>query len=139
MAQLIRFGIIGLMTTFVHLSIFVAAIEYAELSGSISNLIAFSAAVIVSFFGHYFYSFKDQLGDTNDARGLIHMPAFLKFCLVSTGGFLLNSLIAWSIVDSLNMDYWIAVIMMMTVTPITIFLLSKYWVFRQTAVAETQR
>ncbi len=67
------------------------------------------------------------------------MPAFLKFCLVSTGAFLLNYLIAWSIVDSLKMDYWIAVTMMVTVTPITIFLLSKYWVFKLAVVAETKR
>jgi len=134
--QLIRFGIVGLIATIIHVIIFVILIEFADWSGSASNLTAFFVAFFFSYFGHYFYSFKDRFVVTTTKKDVLYMPTFLKFCTVSAGGFFINALIAWGVVDSLQLDYWIAVVMMLTVTPITVFLFSKNWVFRQTAVAK---
>lgn len=117
--QIIRFAAVGLCATAVHTLIFTALVG-AGLSGILSNLLSFSVAWCVSFFGHARFTFE-----VSDIR----FDQSRRFLATSVIGLISNSIIAFLIVDYLVLNPWIAVLLMITVTPVMVFVLLKTWVF----------
>lgn len=117
--QIIRFAAVGLCATAVHTLIFTALVG-AGLSGILSNLLSFSVAWCVSFFGHSRFTFE-----VSDIR----FDQSRRFLATSVIGLISNSIIAFLIVDYLVLNPWIAVLLMITVTPVMVFVLLKTWVF----------
>lgn len=117
--QIIRFAAVGLCATAVHTLIFTALVGIG-LSGILSNLLSFSVAWCVSFFGHARFTFE-----VSDIR----FDQSRRFLATSVIGLISNSIIAFLIVDYLLLNPWIAVLLMITVTPIMVFILLKTWVF----------
>lgn len=117
--QFARFAVVGLCATVVHVLIFTGLVG-AGLSGIISNLLSFAIAWGVSFIGHAKFTFQVSNIRFDQSR---------RFLITSVIGLLSNSIIAFSIVDYLDLNAWIAVVLMVTVTPVLVFILLKTWVF----------
>ena len=98
-----------------------------------ANLVAFSLAVIFSFFGHSKYTFRirrtpdaaTQSGDSHTRYG-----AFAKFSLTAILGLMLNTAIAFVIVDYLGYPYFWALPLVLVLVPVITFLISRNWAFR---------
>jgi putative flippase GtrA len=118
--QYIRFAGVGAAATAVHVALFAALIELLQISALVANLAAFGAALLLSFVGHCRWTFRLRES---------HWPALRRFTVVAVLGLGLNSAIAYGIADRLGWHYACAVALMVTVTPVTLFLLSRRWAF----------
>jgi putative flippase GtrA len=118
--QYARFAGVGAVATAVHVILFAALIELLQISALLANLAAFGAALLLSFTGHCRWTFRLRHG---------HWSALRRFSVVAVLGLGLNSALAYAIADRLAWHYACAVVPMVTVTPVTLFLLSRYWAF----------
>lgn len=120
--QLIKFGIVGGMTTASHAGLFIFIME-TRIAGALqANFIAFSVAFLVSFLGQYHWTFRNS-SDTHWAKKMA------KFMIVALLGLGLNTAAVFIIVDKLVLPYMYAVLVMITVVPIVTFLVNKKWAF----------
>jgi putative flippase GtrA len=124
--QYARFGTIGLAAAATHVLIFVAVIELAGVAPLAANFIAFSVAVLVSFYGHLRWTFRGQSEGGGRQR---QRTALLRFALVALTGLALNSLAVHVVVDVLAWPYQYAIVLMLSVVPLVVFALSKFWAF----------
>ncbi len=114
-----RFGLVGLTATGVHVAVFTALLELTDSAGWLANLPAFSLAVVVSYLGHFYWTFPGS------DRG-----SFPRFVATAIFGLTLNTLAAFVIVDLLDLPYIWAIAVMVLVVPVLVFLLAKFWAFR---------
>jgi putative flippase GtrA len=113
---LVRFGIVGGFATLTH--VLVAWLLLAAFPGSsvfLINLMAFSVAFLVSFFGHRHFTFC-----TTGSLGRFLVAALLgvavnNSCLLAMSGFGFHGLAA--------------IILAAVLSPLVVFTLSKYWAF----------
>jgi putative flippase GtrA len=126
--QGLRFGAVGGLSTFTHVFFFMLGIEWLGLWPLWSNLLAFGVAVIVSFSGHFYWTFRVQT-ESRTARAVPARAAFLRFLAVALTGLVLNSLAVYAVVNVLGLPYAYAIVLMLTAVPASTFMLSKFWAF----------
>jgi putative flippase GtrA len=125
LVQGLKFGIVGGLATAVHLALFVLFIELAGMQPFWANFPAFAVAVVVSFTGHFLWTFRRR-----DREGAKHWtPALVKFAATAILGLLLNLLIVHGVVDVFALSYGYAAVLMATLTPTVVFTVSKFWAF----------
>ena len=120
--QYVRFAGVGGAATAVHVVLFGALIELLQSSAVMANLAAFGAALLLSFVGHCRWTFRHR-GRRRSALG--------RFTVVAGVGLGLNSAIAYEIADRLGWHYACAILLMVTVTPVALFLMSRFWAFAE--------
>lgn len=115
-----RYSFVGCITTCIYfLSVFVL-VELFSYDPVIGSAIAFFIMTIVSFFLNVRYTFASSV--TNQK--------LLRFFMVSAVGFILNFVIMFLIVHSLNFHYLIGEFVTILIIPIVNFLLNNYWTFQ---------
>lgn len=124
--QYARFGTIGLAAAAVHVLTFTALIELADLAPVAANFVAFAIAVLVSFFGHFQWTFRAQTAGGGRHR---QRTALSRFIIVALIGLALNSLAVYGVVNLLAWPYPYAIVLMLSVVPLVVFALSKFWAF----------
>lgn len=117
--QLIKFIISGFAATLVHGVIFIYAVK-VDIPPLVSNTFAYILALIVSFLIQSKWVFNVTM---------IEKIYLLKFGITSIIGFLLNTLIVFIAMNFFNKSEYITIVIMVTITPIVIFILNKFWVF----------
>jgi putative flippase GtrA len=126
--QYLRFGTVGAAATAVHVAVFVGLIELAGAPPLLANAIAFGLAVLISFGGHFHWTFAPR---TPRATG-IGRPArlaLIRFFVVALIGLTLNSLAVYLVVNVLALPYGLAIVLMVTVGQAAVFTLSRLWAF----------
>jgi putative flippase GtrA len=121
LAQLVSFGVVGLLATAVHAIVFVLCVEVARLSPLAANFAAFAVAVSVSYVGNYRWTFA--------ARASV--GSFARFLITSLIGLAINTTAVWVVSDLLRVSYLYALLAILFVAPVAVFLLSRYWAFRK--------
>jgi putative flippase GtrA len=127
--QYAKFGVIGLSATAVHVSVFSAVMELFAIAAWQANILAFTVAIIVSFLGHFHWTFRSDETDTEERRRQRNR-SFPKFVFTASVGFTLNLLAAYVLVDVLGKPYVYAVLIMIFGVPPIVFALAKFWAFR---------
>ncbi|HEX5078773.1 MAG TPA: GtrA family protein [Geminicoccaceae bacterium] len=129
--QYARFGTIGLGATATNALLFVMLVELAGLAPLLANAVAFCVAVLVSFHGHFHWTFPraaarpaERADDRRQRRA-----ALARFVVVALIGLALNSLAIWAVVDLMALPYAYALIVMVVVVPPLLFILNKRWAF----------
>jgi putative flippase GtrA len=124
--QYARFGGVGMAATATHAVMFMVFIELVGLAPLVANFAAFGIAVLVSFLGHFHWTFRNETAghDWQQQR-----TAFVKFALVALAGLTLNSLAVILVVNLLALPYQYALILMVCIVPLLVFALSKFWAF----------
>ena len=84
---------------------------------------SFLVAEIFGFFLHSAWSFRGH--GSRDSSGKQH----LKFLVVQGFGLALNALFTWIVTGLLHQQPWVALIPVVTITPIATFALNRQWVF----------
>jgi putative flippase GtrA len=118
--QGLRFGMVGLWATAVYV---VAALlaHRAGASSSLANVLAYAIGTVVSFLGHFYWTFRKSTG---------HGRALLRFLVVSGCGFLLSAVIMHLVAETLRAPFWLALTAIIAVVPFVSWLLGRYWAFR---------
>lgn len=127
--QYIKFGLIGVLATVVHIGLFITLIEWFQMWEILANLIAYCTAVVVSFLGNSLWTFKAQRY-AREKTVSVFRSQLIRFWITSLVGLLLNTIIIFVVIDIWQSPYYYAVALMVTLTPILIFVISKLWVFR---------
>ncbi len=118
--QMIRFGLVGTLATFVHMVIGSLLIA-SGWNPLYANLIAFATAFLVSFVGHLGYSFADQ--DANPAR------AFQRFAVVALIGFACNEALLLGLTTQGVFSNTVALWVSTGFAALFTFALSRRWAF----------
>lgn len=124
---LMKFGGVGLCATLVHVSVFSALIELFGVSPLSANVLAFCFAFVVSFLGHFYWTFAQD-----DENRRYFGAAFARFVIVALLGLGLNSLVVFTVDVMLGWPYLFAVLGMIFGVPPILFILSRYWAFFRT-------
>ncbi|AGH49380.1 MULTISPECIES: GtrA family protein [Sphingomonadales] len=123
LAQFFRYALTGGLASFVHLGLYWSLAELAGVAPMVSNLLGFSAAVVVGYVIHSHWSFRGHGRRGNLAR------TGGRFIAVSLVGLALNSFWVWLFVERLGGPTWWPMPFMVTATPLLVFWLNRRWVF----------
>ena len=116
-----KFGLVGLFST---LTYYFTAIYLREvlfgLTVNVTNLLAYCIAMIVSYVGHYFWTYKAQSN---------HGVTITKYIISALLGSALNSAIIYICMRSF-MPYKLAMVVAIVLVPAVAYVINKKWVFR---------
>ena len=121
-----RFGVVGVGATLTHAITLVLCVELLAVPVLAANVVAFISALPVSYFGHQRWTFEA------DSEHGAQAP---KFIATAVGGFLVNEAVLWVVHHALGFDYRIGAFVAIGTSAVTVFLLSKLWVFRQSVAS----
>lgn len=115
--ELIRFVIVGGMSTVVDLVVTTVLVFTTALNANFITTIAFLTAFLVSFFGHRYFTFKRK-------------GSILSFFALAVSTLILRNIFVWFMLHILNLsNYPALIIAMVLVTGITYFVV-KFKVFK---------
>lgn len=120
--QCLRFGVVGALATAIHLGLFALLIELLDMRPFWANFPAFAVALIVGFVGHRLWTFRCKGTEQNWSS------AFPKFAGTALFGLALNSSIV-SGIEAAGLGYGYSMVLMATLTPGAVFVISKFWAF----------
>ncbi len=120
--QIRRFGVIGLLATAIHITVAYFAERLGSLSPQLANLSGFSAAFLVSYFGHMQYTFQPQ--GSSDRY-------FRRFLILSIISFLISSYLVFALTVELGVDFMWALASVAVIVPSSNFIVAKFWAFTE--------
>lgn len=118
---LIKFAITGGVTTVAHVVSGLAAHHFLGLDPFTANLVAFFVGFLVGYFGHKTFSFNSP------SKIQQSMP---RFFLLTIANLVLNQTIVVIVSIWLGYPYWLSLAIMVVTVPMSTYLLSRFWVFR---------
>jgi putative flippase GtrA len=119
--QLGWFFVVGCAAAGTHWVCAVASVVIFDIRPALANFIGWSIAVIVSFFGHYFFTFRHQKKTL--------LPAIRRFLAISVFGFSINELTFMYFLRHTGIPYyWLLAIILVAIAVLT-FVFSRYWAF----------
>ena len=118
-----KFGAVGIAATLSHALAFILILRLLGWTEQASNLAAFIIAFLLSWSGHYFWTFQKNGAQTIGQT----MP---RFFVVALSGYALNALFVFVVITKLAQPDFYVLPLMIFITPLMTFLLSRYWAFR---------
>jgi putative flippase GtrA len=117
-----RFGLVGIAATLIHVTAAGLLIKQANAPALAANAFAFCCAFLVSFTGHYFWSFS---------KPGLWRRALWRFFLIAAGGFILNNVLLLSLLETGWFSPLVSTVTSIFIIPLFSFLGSRYWGFRR--------
>ena len=119
--QLSRFGVVGVIATGVHGFSLYLLVESILLTPLVANSFAFLLAVVVSYVGHYRWTFNANSK---------HVHTFAKFFILALSGFILNALIMEVTANVMGLHYLIGFAIIVLTVPAATYVIGRRWVFQ---------
>lgn len=119
LAQLLRFGLVGLLATAVHAAAYGVAVSRAAVPPLLANPLAFVAAFVISFVGHHRWTFAGHGAE-------YAIPRFFATALL---GLAVNQFMVWLLVERLGLPPLSALFSIVLLVPALVFIASRYWAF----------
>jgi putative flippase GtrA len=118
----VRFGIVGVAATLIHVAIFSMLVELFRIAPVLASVPAFLIAMLVSYRVNHSWTYG--------ARGShgVYLP---RYAVISTLGLGLNMVIIYLIVNILGYWYGTALALVVTVVPAATYLLNRHWSFEK--------
>ncbi len=118
--ELVAFGVVGVMAALVHFAVVAATVPFG-VAPLLANVLGFLAAFAVSFLGHGGWTFP--------AEGRPVAAALKRFAVVAVSGFALNEsayavLLRWT-----DLDYRVALFVVLVGVAGLTWLAGRYWAF----------
>jgi len=127
--QLLRFGLVGALATLVHMLIG-ATLIHSGWPALGANPVSFVIAFVVSFMGHYGFSFSDQEADI--------VTSLKRFSIVACGGFIVNEALLALLIWSGAVPQIFALIFSTGAAAIGSFFASRNWAFQKSSTDRDQ-
>ncbi len=118
--QASRFFVVGLLAMATHFAIFSLLIRH-NMAPLVANVLAFLGAFQVSFWGHFYWSFRGMQASRRSAM--------VKFFAVATGSFLINEAMLATLLRWTALSSQIALLITLFTVALMTFLLSRFWAF----------
>lgn len=126
----VRFGIVGVASTFIHVAIFSLLVELFAVAPVVASAPAFFTAMFASYGVNHRWTFGAQ------GSHHIHLPRYAVVALIGLG---LNVLITYVVVNLLGYWYGLALAFVVSVVPVATFLLNRNWAFKITSASAKLR
>ena len=123
--QIARFGLVGGLATLVHVGVFLSLADKIGFHPQMANLLAWLTAFVVSFLGHFLWTFQENPDGTQRRAA----DALVRFLGVSLLGLGLNSGIVMVMVGIIGASNAMAAVLMATLVPALLFAINRYWAF----------
>lgn len=123
--QLTKFGAVGVLASLTHALIFHLLYTTVTNSHLIANVFAFLVAFVVSYAGHFHWTFR---GESQLIRS--QGAAFFRFFRTALIGLAINLFFAQATISWLGLHHYVYLTCLFFVTPIVVFLLTKFWVMK---------
>jgi len=121
MIPVFRFGVVGVLNTLIHFSIFYLLLNIAAWHYLVASLAGFVLAVMNSYVLNKYWTFA--------ARGNGVGREFLRFVLVSVLALIFNLLCLMTMIDGFDVAPLVAQIVAIALTLLLNFSANKKWVF----------
>jgi len=121
--QLAVFGVVGVTATLTHYFVALFSHEIGRVDLYIANLFGYVSAVMVSYFGHSLFTFRQSL----------KLNIFFRFAITSVTTFLVSELILLFLESGLKLPHRVSLGVVVCTIPVITFIISKFWVFRPPA------
>lgn len=121
-AQIIKFAVAGAVGAGIEISLFILLVDFMNLYYLTANLFAISVAIIVN----YIISLKWVFDPGRYSRGL----EFAIFLVVSFFALLLNQLLMWCMVESLELSTTMSKVLAIGMVAVFNFIAKKFFVFK---------
>lgn len=118
--EIFAFGVVGITAFLVHFTV-VAVTVPLGVAPLVANVLGFLAAFAVSFVGHRRWSFP--------AEGRPVAPALRRFAVVAVSGFALNESAYAVLLRSTQLDYRVALFIVLVAVAGLTWLAGRYWAF----------
>lgn len=115
--ELIRFVIVGGMSTVVDLVVTTVLVFTTALNANFITTIAFLIAFLVSFFGHRYFTFKRK-------------GSILSFFALAVSTLILRNIFVWFMLHILNLSNYPALIIAMVLVTVITYFVAKFKVFK---------
>lgn len=119
--QFLRFGIVGALATLVHIVIG-ATLIHSGWPALWANAMSFLIAFMISFMGHFGFSFVDLAGDL--------LTSLKRFSAVAVCGFAFNETLLALLLRLSDVSPIAALTLTTALTAIGTFIFSRNWAFR---------
>ena len=116
-----RFALVGMLATTVHISIAWLLIVHAGFYPVTANFLAFLCAFMLSFSGHYYWTFYSRVDRTQALR---------RFFVISGTALIVNNIVLVSLLSADFIAPVLATICAVFIIPFFTYILSRLWVFR---------
>lgn len=116
--QIMRFGVVGVISFLVDYGILYVLTEKANIYYLVSAGISFTVSVIINYLLSMSWVFK-----SNNKRG--KKEEFILFVIMSLGGLLLNQIMMYVFVDHMNVYYMLAKIVATAIVMVYNFISRK--------------
>nr|WP_321445495.1 glycosyltransferase family 39 protein [uncultured Cohaesibacter sp.] len=122
---LMRFGIVGVGATLVHMSVAAGLVHFALANVFIANLAAYMTAFLVAFTGHFLWTFQ---------KGAPLKQAIWRYFVISLSAFGANNLVLLGLVESGLVSKVTSVIIAAAIVPAISYVASRLWGFKEAPV-----
>jgi putative flippase GtrA len=116
-AQIVKYGLLGVIATFIHLLSAWTIIYFLSSAVFISNIIAFFIAFSFSYIAQTLYVFNSKF----------HILKFAKFFTVQFGTFLFSYLVSNIVVIQSS---YLHTLIIVAIMPLITFTIHKFWTFK---------
>ena len=122
LGQLVRFGIVGGLSTLVYAAVYWPLATYA-IHPVAASVAGFLVAVVFGYFFHSRWSFKGH-----GAEGGVGTQS--RFLAVQAAGMVMNAGFTWVCTGPLHQPTWVPLLPVICITPLVTFVLNRYLVFK---------
>lgn len=127
-AQLARFGVVGIAAMAVHWLV-VAALVPLGAAPLVANIVAFAVAFNVSYTGHRHWTFARPADAAPGTAAAPQATPFKRFLGVALLSFVLNETLYYALLRQ-GIEYRLALFVVLVAVAVLTFVLSRYWAFR---------
>lgn len=120
--QLVRYGINGAIVTALYTAVFVGVDSLTRAPLQLCNLAGYGAAVLLGYFLHSRVTFRNH---GQRGRG-----SQFRFLVASLPSLFLNGFWTWLLGTHLHLAHWTVQLPIWFVTPLLVFAIQRWWVFR---------
>jgi putative flippase GtrA len=121
LGRILRFGMVGFAATATHATMALFLVEGKGLDPLWANFFSFLLAAVVSFLGHYHWTF---------AALNPYATAFPRFFTIALLGLGLNQAIMFCTVSVLTLNYRLGLALVVVLVPGLTFLANRFWTFQ---------
>ncbi|WP_095588807.1 GtrA family protein [Actibacterium ureilyticum] len=118
--QALRFGLVGGLSTLVHMAVAQGLLAFDLASLGWSNVLGFVTAFFVSFFGHYHFSFQ---------RNTPFLRSMGRYGVIALMGFAVNNFVLIGLVAMNVLPESVALAIAIIIVPVGTFVASRFWGF----------
>lgn len=122
-----RFGIVGTTAVAVYFGLLLGMVEWLQIPVMVATAIAYIVVTIENYVLHHLWTFKSTQR---------HTIAFPRFIISNVAGFIINWVIMYAGVQTLEMNYLLAQVAAMGVIIVWNLILGSNWIFTRPANIE---